>query len=151
MESNPLRHTRAWFELAVPNPTPKNFHTQLGCHLEEVEEMLTPLRTSGGVTEALLLDAREALRHLADHLKANSLVVWIEDGDRAEYLDALCDQVVTATGCAYMAGVDIIGGLREVNRSNFSKFSDTGQPIFDPNMKIIKSPDYSRPDLRRFV
>lgn len=29
-----------WFKLAVPTPTPDNYRVQLGCHLEEVGEML---------------------------------------------------------------------------------------------------------------
>jgi hypothetical protein len=37
--------------------------------------------------------------------------------------------------------------LRRVNGSNWSKFNDDGQPIFDENGKIAKGPRYERPDL----
>lgn len=35
----------------------------------------------------------------------------------------------------------------EVNRSNFSKLDDNGQPIFRSDGKVLKSPNYSPADL----
>ena len=70
--------------------------------------------------------------------------------DRKATLDAICDQLVTATGFAYMMGLNPVGGLSEVNESNWSKFVD-GEPQFDVNNKIKKGPDYRKPDLSPFV
>ena len=42
-------------------------------------------------------------------------------------------------------------GFAEVNRSNNSKFGEDGQPILDKNLKLIKGPNYSKPDLKIFV
>ena len=49
-----------------------------------------------------------------------------------------------------MLNYDVVGGLDEVNRSNYSKFVD-GQPLFDENRKIKKGPQYSRPDLTPYL
>ena len=146
-----LAKALSWFQKAVPEPTDQNFHTQLGCHLEEVNEMLMVLQTKDYPTQIYLDCAKSALHALSMHLKTHTGVISILDKDREEYLDSLCDQIVTATGCAHMTDVDIIGGMTEVNRSNFSKFNESGDPIFDPNMKIMKSADYERPDLSSFV
>ncbi len=49
-----------------------------------------------------------------------------------------------------MFDMDIVGALQEVNRSNYSKFVN-GRAVFDENGKIKKGPDYSKPDLTKFV
>ena len=47
---------------------------------------------------------------------------YLTESQRIAVLDAICDQIVTAVGVAYMMGMDIEGALAEVNRSNWSKF-----------------------------
>ena len=115
-----------WFEDAVPSPTEQNLAVQLGVHFEEVAEMLTSL---GFGYEALVLDS------LAESLKG-SLPPTLDNVDRKELLDSLCDQIVTAVGVAHMFGMDIVGALTEVNRSNYSKFDANGKPIFNENGKL---------------
>lgn len=146
-----LATTLGWFCKAFPTPTSKNFHTQLGCHLEEVGEMLDTL-SSDAETRHLISDAQVALKHLADHLKASDNVVWVENEDDAEFLDAICDQIVTAAGVGHMAQLPVLPAMAEVNRSNFSKFDpETGEPIYNDNMKVMKGPAYTKPDLLPFV
>ena len=128
-----------WFKKAVPNPTPRNVGVQTGVHYEEVSEML---QATGDIGMSL------AMANLASVYKAEVENVYIED--KVALLDALCDQIVTAVGTAYMNGFDIVGALKEVNSSNWSKF-DNGEPIFDENGKIKKGPNYRPPDLTNFV
>ena len=145
-----LQHTLTWFEKAVPYPTAKNQHTQLGVHFEEVKELVQTLTSADVETCYLLARAEDALENLAQHLKAKDNVVFIKPEDRVSFLDALCDQMVTLTGSAHMYRLDLLGGLEEVNRSNWSKFVD-GKPVFDENRKIQKGPSYFKADLSRFV
>lgn len=146
-----LSTTFRWFKIAVRVPQDKNIHTQLGVHLEEVCEMLEEVETSDPLTAHFLLETRSHLTMLANHLKSSVGVIEIPAHRRQDYLDAICDQIVTATGCACMSELDILGAMSEVNRSNFSKFDDTGHPIFGPNKKIMKGSDYTKPDLSAFV
>lgn len=146
---DPIAGTLLFFQKAIPGPTAKNFSTQLGVHFEEVREMVEELIGTDQETIDLLTDAGLALHNLAQHLKHNENVVSINN--RIEYLDALCDQIVTATGCAYMADMDIAGGMAEVNASNLSKFGEDGEPIFDDNKKVMKGPNYRKADLSPFV
>ena len=129
---------KGWFELAVPTPTDKNRAVQIGCHFEEVAEMLTAIDSHS-------ID----LGTTANNYKKN-FAVRMREVDRIELLDALCDQIVTAVGVAHMFGMDIEGALAEVTRSNYSKFVD-GKPVFDANGKIAKPPSYSKPNLEQFV
>ena len=145
-----LPDTEAWFKEAVPEPTNKNIHTQLGCHFEEVAEMVHTLTANDLKTSLLLLKAHDALHALGNHLKAHDGVVSVASGDQVDLLDALCDQIVTAVGVGYMLKLDVPFALEEVNDSNWSKFVD-GKPVFDLNNKIQKGPGYFKANLTPFV
>lgn len=128
-----------WFTQAVPAPTERSKAVQIGCHLEEVSEMLTAMGMS---------ISADIVSHWGDTLKTDGMPP--KTVDRKELLDALADQIVTAIGVAHMYGLDIQGALAEVNRSNHSKFVD-GKPVFDANGKIAKPASYSKPDLTPFL
>lgn len=150
MQGNTLFNTYNWFTKAVPEPAAKNLHTQMGVHFEEVSEMLDEVHGHGVVTRDLLDNASNALQLLAHHLKNNDSVISIPAENRINYLDALCDQIVTATGCARMSEMNLVDAMDEVNDSNFSKFDNTGNPIFDENMKVAKGPNYRKANLKPF-
>lgn len=148
----PLQQTKRWFELAVPSKkiTKKNQCLQTGVHLEETVEMMQAFELKGD-DDTHRVNAIHFLHILAEYMKKNDQAS-MQIKDRKEFLDACADQIVTATGCAHMQGMDIIGAMVEVNRSNFSKFDENGQPIFDVNGKIAKNPStYRKPDLTPFV
>jgi predicted HAD superfamily Cof-like phosphohydrolase len=150
MRNNAVETCLGFFQKAVPEPADKNFTTQLGCHFEEVHEHLLELIPTTPETLNLLNEAKRATHALAEHLKTQG-GVEIAPGRRLEFLDALCDQLVTAIGVAHMSGMDIVGGFDETNRSNLSKFDANGDPIFDQNMKVSKGPNYTKSDLTPFV
>jgi predicted HAD superfamily Cof-like phosphohydrolase len=145
-----LSKTKEWFEKAVSDPELKNFNAQLGTHCEEVEEMLQAIKGGNPTVTGLLNTARDAMYDLGWYLKDNSSEQLVSIPNGIDFLDALCDQIVTATGVAHMHGDDIVGAMDEVNDSNFSKFED-GQPIFDANRKIIKGSGYRKPNLEPFL
>ena len=140
--TNHITAIKNWFTLAVPTPTDKNRAVQIGCHFEEVGEMLQTLPTHHPCLRDDLADVANGYKKRHE--------VNVEDVDRTELLDALCDQIVTAVGVAHMFGLDIEGALAEVTRSNYSKFVD-GAPVFDANGKIAKPATYSKPNLEQFV
>lgn len=150
-----LGRTKNWFEKAVPKPAVKNLHGQLAAHFEEVHEMVVEITPMDEKTANILQDLNIALVALVDHLKISAkteeAAIQIEPEKRIKYLDAICDQIVTATGCAHMSGLNVVGAMSEVNRSNFSKFDEKGDPIFNENHKIIKGPNYSPADLSLYI
>lgn len=148
--SDIITQTKKWFEIAVPNPTSKNISTQIGCHLEEVAEMLDVLQTKYPGYKNKLDDARKHLRFISNLLKQEEDSFFIQEEDRQELLDALADQIVTATGVGTFLGMNVPGALAEVNRSNHSKFED-GEPIFNENKKVMKGKDYTPPDLTPYI
>lgn len=135
-----------WHERARPNPTPKQLNTQIGCHFEEVVEMLEALKPIHLSDWEDVDSVIVTLTELANRLKSNDLPVDILS--RENLLDSLCDTIVTAVGVAHCANMDIVEGLHRVNKSNWSKYDTEGQPIFDKNGKITKGPNYEPPDLK---
>lgn len=135
-----------WFQQAKPNPTTEDACVQIGCHYEEIDEML-----------AVNHDNEDALSGIANAYKSKDKYSLMSV-DNTKYfenmsvnmLDALCDQIVTAIGVAYMMGFDIEKALAEVNRSNWSKFVD-GKPQFNEQGKIAKPESYSPPELKDFI
>ena len=130
-----------WFKKAKPEPTDKDICVQLGCHFEEIVEMLDELKED---------EANPIMHEIANYMKSPDGGEVVALDDKVNFLDALCDQIVTATGVAYMMGFDIEGALKEVIRSNNSKMVD-GKFEFDANGKIAKPESYSKPDLTPFV
>ena len=138
-----IHSIKEWFKAAKPNPSTADACVQIGCHYEEVSEMSASLYDD--VKYALEATALEyKMKHsmyILDELSADA---------RVELLDALCDQVVTAVGVAYMMGMDIEGALAEVNRSNWSKF-EGGVPVFNAQGKIAKGAEYTPPELSDYI
>lgn len=143
--------TYQWFREVYPDASNKNLHTQLGVHFEEIAEMMKTINSNGNNIQTLSLLAAvwHATHNLAEHLKKNGDVIWITN--RVEYLDSLCDQIVTAVGCGHHAHMNVTGAFAEVNRSNFSKFDDNGKAVLDENLKVAKSSNYRRADLTPFI
>lgn len=144
--SNEIKTIVKWFSDAKPNPTIEEACVQIGCHYEEVAEMLT----SFGDDEA------HVMNYLANCYKTKERVYLAcmprTKDAKIELLDALCDQIVTAVGSAQYMGFDIIGALNEVIASNDSKRMPDGSFPLDENGKITKeSPNFFRPDLSKFI
>ena len=134
-----------WFKAAKPNPSTADACVQIGCHYEEVSEMSAVLYDD--VRFAL---AATALLYKMNNIRYIGTVEKLSADERVELLDALCDQIVTAVGVAYMMGMDIEGALFEVNRSNWSKF-EGGVPVFNEQGKIAKGAEYTPPELSDYI
>jgi hypothetical protein len=134
-----------WHEKARQFPTEADLNVQLGCHFEEVAEMLDTF--DAGLSEsgnAAIAYAAAAITRVSDMLKTGAIKVRIHD--RKELLDSLCDQIVTGVGVGHCAGMNVVEGCNRVNDSNWTKFHN-GEPIRDMHGKIQKSLTYQPPVL----
>ena len=141
-----IHSIKEWFKAAKPNPSTVDACVQIGCHYEEVSEMNAVLNYD--VEYMLAATALEYERYYSRYLGA--ALEELSADARVELLDALCDQIVTAVGVAYMMGMDIEGALAEVNRSNWSKF-EGGVPVFNEQGKIAKGVEYTPPELSDYI
>lgn len=151
---NPLSHIVEWFDKARPQATASDFQSQLGCHFEEIAEMIDELRGVTDYDHVAILEAWRAVHLLAENLKAaaKNAQPIVEIRDRAKFLDAVCDQIVTVTGCARALKMDVVGAIAEVSWSNWTKFDEHLEPIRNPQtQKVMKGPYYEKPDLTPYV
>ena len=75
----------------------------------------------------------------------------INKNDIVEIADALTDILVVTYGAGAAFGIDLDKCFEEVHRSNMSKLSDTGKPIYNEFGKVMKGPNYSPPDLKKLI
>ena len=141
-----IHNIKEWFKAAKPNPSTADVCVQIGCHYEEVAEMNAVLNYD--VEYMLAATAQEYQMYYSGYLGA--ALEELSADARVELLDALCDQIVTAVGVAYMMGMDIEGALAEVNRSNWSKF-EGGVPVFNEHGKIANGVEYTPPELSDYI
>tara|TARA_Y100000590_G_C15520676_1_gene939279 strand:- start:169 stop:537 length:369 start_codon:yes stop_codon:yes gene_type:complete len=75
----------------------------------------------------------------------------INEKDLVEVADALTDILVVTYGAGVAFGVNLDKCFEEVHRSNMSKLSEDGKPIFNEFGKVMKGPNYSKPNLKQFL
>ena len=75
----------------------------------------------------------------------------IKNKDIKEVADALTDILYVTYGAGHAFGIDLDKCFDEVQRSNMSKLDENGKPIFNENGKVLKGPNYFKPNLEKFV
>ena len=85
---------------------------------------------------------KEELDELQEAMKNNDLL---------EVADALTDILYVTYGAGHAFGVDLDKCFDEVQNSNMSKLGENGEPIYNESGKVMKGPNYFKPDLSKFV
>ena len=68
-----------------------------------------------------------------------------------EVADALTDLLYVTYGAGHAFGIDLDKCFEEVQNSNMSKLGKDGKPIYNENGKVMKGPNYFKPNLSKFV
>ena len=71
--------------------------------------------------------------------------------DLLEVADALTDILYVTYGAGHAFGIDLDKCSEEVQNSNMSKLGENGKPIYNDAGKVMKGPNYFKPDLSKFV
>ena len=85
---------------------------------------------------------KEELEELQEAMKNNDLL---------EVADALTDILYVTYGAGHAFGIDLDKCFDEVQNSNMSKLDLNGKPIYNESGKVMKGPNYFKPDLSKFV
>ena len=75
----------------------------------------------------------------------------MDNNDLLEVADALTDILYVTYGAGHAFGIDLDKCFDEVQNSNMSKLDDNGKPIYNEAGKVMKGPNYFKPDLSKFV
>ena len=85
---------------------------------------------------------QEELDELKEAMANNNLL---------EVADALTDLLYVTYGAGHAFGIDLDKCFNEVQNSNMSKLGEDGKPIYNEFGKVMKGPNYFKPDLSKFV
>ena len=75
----------------------------------------------------------------------------INNKDLLEVADALTDILYVTYGAGHAFGINLDKCFEEVQNSNMSKLDENGKPIYNEHGKVMKGPNYFKPDLSKFV
>ena len=75
----------------------------------------------------------------------------IDKKDIKEVADALTDILYVTYGAGHAFGINLDKCFNEVQRSNMSKLGSDGKPIYNDKGKVMKGPNYFKPNLSKFV
>ena len=75
----------------------------------------------------------------------------MEKKDLLEVADALTDILYVTYGAGHAFGINLDKCFEEVQNSNMSKLDQNGKPIYNEFGKVMKGPNYFKPDLSKFV
>ena len=75
----------------------------------------------------------------------------IKKKDLQETIDALTDILYVTYGAGHAFGVNLDKCFEEVQNSNMSKLDNDGKPIFNENGKVMKGPNYFKPNINQFL
>ena len=75
----------------------------------------------------------------------------MKNNDLLEVADALTDILYVTYGAGHALGLDLDKCFDEVQNSNMSKLGKNGEPIYNESGKVMKGPNYFKPDLSKFV
>ena len=81
----------------------------------------------------------------------DELRVAMDNQDLKEVADALTDILYVTYGAGHAFGIDLDKCFDEVQNSNMSKLDENGKPIYNEAGKVMKGPNYFKPDLSKFV
>ena len=96
-------------------------------------------------------DKITSLRYELIKEELDELKEAINKKDIKEVADALTDILYVTYGAGHAFGIDLDKCFEEVQNSNMSKLGKDGKPIYNENGKVMKGPNYFKPNLSKFV
>ena len=98
---------------------------------------------SDAKTNKLRIDLiKEELEELTEAMQNENLL---------EVADALTDILYVTYGAGHAFGIDLDKCFQEVQNSNMSKLGEDGKPIYNEVGKVMKGPNYFKPDLSKYL
>ena len=92
-----------------------------------------------------------SLRHDLIKEELDELKEAMDNKDIKEVADALTDILYVTYGAGHAFGINLDNCFEEVQNSNMSKLGSDGKPIYNDKGKVMKGPNYFKPNLNKFV
>ncbi len=102
-------------------------------------------------SSSLSSDKINTLRVSLIREELDELIEAINKKDLVEVADALTDILYVTYGAGHAFGINLDDCFEEVQNSNMSKLDKDGKPIYNDKGKVMKGPNYFKPDLSKFI
>ena len=96
-------------------------------------------------------DKINMLRYNLIKEELNEFKQALDNNDLLEVADALTDILYVTYGAGHAFGIDLDACFQEVQNSNMSKLGEDGRPIFNDKGKVMKGPNYFKPDISKYI
>tara|TARA_A100001037_G_scaffold271817_1_gene267564 strand:- start:82 stop:453 length:372 start_codon:yes stop_codon:yes gene_type:complete len=106
------------------------------------EVKLRPSMSSAKINNLRLSLIKEEFDELENAMNKKDLV---------EIADALTDILYVTYGAGHAFGINLDKCFDEVQNSNMSKLDINGKPIYNELGKVMKGPNYFKPNLKKFL
>ena len=120
-------------------------------NFEKVGEFMKTFGQEVKSKSSLSSDKINILRINLIEEELNELKQAINQKNLIEVADALTDILYVTYGAGHAFGINLDKCFEEVQNSNMSKLGDDGKPIYSEKGKVLKGPNYFKPDLSKFV
>ena len=122
--------------------------------MSNFDDVKTFMQTFGQEVKIKAEFPEEKIVKLRYHLikeELSELKNAIKTKDLKEIADALTDILYVTYGAGHAYGIDLDKCFKEVQKSNMSKLSEDGKPIYNEKGKVMKGPKYFEPNLKQFI
>ena len=120
-------------------------------NFEKVKTFMQTFGQEVKIKPSFSTDKINDLRYNLIKEELSELKEAMENKDLLEVADALTDILYVTYGAGIAFGIDLDKCFDEVQNSNMSKLGEDGKPIYNEAGKVMKGPNYFKPDLSKFV
>lgn len=123
----------------------REFHTTYGLSVSDKPVDIDPGSCTQETSE--IWELRDSLHRE----EFSELIDAMDRGNLIDLADAICDLVYVVVGTAVSFGIPFDRCFQEVQASNMSKLGEDGKPIVREDGKILKGPNFFKPNLERVI
>ena len=120
-------------------------------NFNKVKIFMETFRQEVKIKPSFSSDKVNSLRYNLIKEELDELKIAMKNNDLLEVADALTDILYVTYGAGHAFGIDLDKCFEEVQSSNMSKLGENGNPIFSDAGKVMKGPNYFKPNLRKYV
>ena len=120
-------------------------------NFEKVGEFMKTFGQEVKIKSSLGTEKINSLRISLIEEELDELKQAIKQKNLVEVVDALTDILYVTYGAGHAFGVNLDKCFEEVQNSNMSKLGNNGKPIYNENGKVMKGPNYFKPNLSKYI
>ena len=120
-------------------------------NFEKVGKFMKAFGQETKVSAGLSIEKINNLRIKLIKEELEELILAIKKNDIVEVADALTDILYVTYGAGHSFGINLDKCFNEVHKSNMSKLGKDRRPIYNEDGKVLKGPNYFKPDLKKII